>query len=746
MTARRSFLAALAVPWLVAWPLAAQSAPEVVDLEFTGAEAFRAQQLATAIVTRETRCPGILGLRLCFLGLGVEPAYLDREVLHMDALRLRVYYYERGYRNADVRAETAADGDGVRVLFRITEGRPVVVTEVEVLGAPPAVTTDGLPLASGRAFDLVAHEAGRDTLLGRLRNGGYARAQVLLGARIAAERPHEAVVTYDVVPGTRARIGAIAVEGSEASSPALARRMLTFDEGDLYDRSALLESQRNLYGLQIYRHAEVRADLSAEPDTLIPVTVRVAEGTMRRVRFGGGLNTVECGNVEGRWTSRNFLGGGRRFEVRGRVGNLLVSECERYLDRVWTLEQAYDSLTGLVSADFTQPWFFGPRNNIGGGLFAERRSLPEVFVRSAVGGYLSVGRSLGGGAALTLAYRPELTELRTEGDLFFCVSFIACAYEAIQVLREPHWLAPLTLSFSADRTDAVFTPSSGFILRGDVEHAARYTGSDFAYTRLLGEGSTYAGRQGGVIFAARARGGIGWPHEAARTGAVGLNPQKRFFAGGSNSVRGFGPFRLGPTVLGIDAVRWLAEVDDPATPAVEGAGCTVAEINDRSCDAGALTSRPGAFDARPAGGEVLLEGSLEVRFPLPIGNGKLRGAAFLDGGQVWATERSVDMDELVATPGVGLRYYSPVGPIRIDAGFNLQGPRSLPVLTTRVEECIRSTDGCLPVAGARVTLRNTDEIVVLANEVDYQPHTRGLDTFDGWLQRFQLHFSIGQAF
>jgi outer membrane protein insertion porin family len=743
---RGCVLVATALSCLAPLPLSGQSGPEVVDLAFVGARAFRPDQLASAIATSETRCPGLLGLRLCFLGLGVEEAYLDPEVLQTDALRLRVYYYERGYRNAEVRAETESEKDGVRVIFRITEGRPVIVTAVEVVGAPPGIADRDLPLRPGAAFDLVGHEAGRDTLLGRLRNSGYARAQVLLGARIQAEQPYEASVTYEVVPGTQARIGGIRIEGSEASSPDLARRMLTFQEGDLYDRGALLESQRNLYGLQIYRHAEIRADLEEEPDTLIPITVRVAEGSMRRVRIGGGVNTVECGNVEGRWTSRNFLGGGRRLDVRGRLGNLLVPECERYLDPLWTLDNAYDSLTGLVSLDFIQPWFFGPRNNIGGGLFVERRSLPEVFVRSAVGGYVSVGRSLSRSVGVTLGYRPELTELRTEGDLFFCVSFIACAYEDIQVLREPHWLAPLTFSVSVGRSDGILTPRSGFVLRGDLEHAGPYTGSDFAYTRLLGEGTTYAGEQGRVVLAARVRGGIGWPHEAAGTGILRINPQKRFFAGGSNSVRGFGPFRLGPTVLGVDAVRWLATMDDPTTGEVEGAGCAVAEINDGSCDAGALASRPAAFVERPAGGEVLLEGNLEMRFPLPIGNGKLRGAAFLDAGQVWATAGTVALDELVATPGIGIRYYSPVGPIRVDAGFNLQGPRSLPVLTTRVEDCMRSTDGCVGVESQRTTLQNTDEIVVLANRVEYQPYTDGLNTIAGWIDRFQLHFSIGQAF
>ncbi|HUG40621.1 MAG TPA: BamA/TamA family outer membrane protein [Longimicrobiales bacterium] len=747
MKPRRSFRVASALLcWLVAAPLSAQSRPEVVDLEFVGARAFTEQDLAAAIVTAETRCPSLVLWPLCLFGVAQDEAYLDPEVLQADALRLRAFYYERGFRNTLVVPETEAAGDGVRVRFRIAEGSPVLVKEVRVVGAPPGFPARTLPLAPGQPFDLLAREAGRDTLLQRLRNGGYARAQVLLGSSIGSDDPYAATVTYDVIAGNAARIGAVEILGTEESSPDLVRRMLTFREGDLYDRSALLESQRNLYGLQIYRHAEIRADLAAEPDSVVPVRIQLAEGAMRRVRFGGGVNTVECANVEGRWTSRNFMGGGRRLEVRGRVGNLLVPECEQYLDPLWTLDDAYDRLTGLVSVDYTQPWFFGPRNTIGGGVFMERRSLPEVFVRSAVGGYVSVGRSLGRGAGVTLGYRPELTELRTEGDLFFCVSFIACAYEDIQLLREPHWLSPVALSLAVDRTDALFTPSAGFVVRADLEHAAPYTGSDFAYTRLLAEGSTYTGDQGGVVLAARLRSGVAWPHQAEGTRILRLNPQKRFFAGGSNSVRGFAPFQLGPTVLGIDAVTWLAEVDTDSTEVVEGAGCTLAQINDASCDPTPLAGRPGAFEARPAGGEVLLEASVELRFPLPIGAGKLRGAAFLDAGQVWATARVLDLDELAGTPGLGVRYLSPVGPVRMDLGLNLQGPRSLPVLTTVVEECTRTTPGCVSLKGERAWLRNTDEIVVLNRGIEYQPFTAPLDSWEGLFQRLQLHFAIGQAF
>ena len=399
--------------------------------------------------------------------------------------------------------------------------------------------------------------------------------------------------------------------GAEEASPRLIRRMLTFEEGDLYDRSALLRSQRNLYGLQIFRHANVNAELAAVPDSLVPIRIQVAEGDMRRARIAAGANNLECGNLEGRWTSRNFLGDGRRVTVTGRLGNLLIENCGFLVDDEYT---SYTGLTGLLSVDFNQPWFFGVRNNIGFGLFTERRNVPEVFVRSAVGGYVSVGRSLGNNTVISLSYRPELTELRTEGDLFFCVNFVGCTFEELRILQRPNWLSPVALSFNVDRTDALFTPSSGFTVRADLEHAGGYTLSDFAYTRIQAEGSTYVGRPEGVVLATRLRGGVGWAHEGDGSATLGLNPQKRFFAGGPHSVRGFDQYRLGPTVLGIDAVPALADtqrVGERGEVTRHGAGCTAGEINAGTCDVRSLAENaPRLFDRRPVGGEVLLEGNV----------------------------------------------------------------------------------------------------------------------------------------
>lgn len=728
---------ALSVAWAV--PAAAQRS-EVVELRFQGNAAFSRSELTNAIVTEPPSCGIPI---LCLVGIGQKYGELDPSTLEADAFRLRVYYFERGYREAQVAADTAvADSGQVRVTFRIDEGRPVRVATVAMDGLPDGLPRRGLPLKAGAPFDVVEYEATRDTLQNRLWNNGWARGQVLVGYTIQRDEPYRASVRYTVYPGTRARFGAIAVEGTEEVEPEVVHRMLTFEEGSRYSRRALLQSQRNLYGLQLFRYADVEARTDAKPDSIVPVTVQVAEGNTHQVRLGGGANNQECVTVEGQWTSRNFLGQGRRLTVRGQVGNLFIDGCDWLVNDAYT---SYTKLTGLASIDFTQPWFFGPRNSVGVGLFVERRNVPDVFVRSALGGYLSLSRSLGRGASLTLAFRPELTDLLTDNELFFCVNFVACSFEAIDDLQKPHWLSPVTLSFTLDRTDALFTPSQGFTLRLDAEYADAHTGSDFAYTRLLGESRQYFGEQDGVVLATRIRGGVGIPHGDGASATLGLNPQKRFFAGGANSVRGFGQFRLGPTLLGIDAVPNLVNGDTASTRAVDGAGCTMAEVNGGTCDASALPDS--RFDRRPTGGQVLLEGNVELRFPLPFGDGRLRGAVFVDAGQVWATRADFNLRDIVATPGFGFRYQSPIGPIRLDLALNTRGPQELTVLSTGVETCLKGQSGCQPVlySGSRDYLRNTDTVVRLPAVV-YGSGLGQVRTVGDFLQQIQIHFSIGQAF
>lgn len=731
-------LAAAAVPPrpLHAWQAPADSI-EVKKVEFVGAEAFNDDLLASAIVTAPTRCIALPVL--CWMDIGVDRQYFDPLAIGGDVVRLRVFYYQRGYRDAVVTADTARAGSSMRVTFRVREGSPVRVESIDFQSEQPVPSQvmRNLPLVRGAALSLVAYEAARDTIISRLNNHGYALADVLAGYAIPRDSPYVAHVNYELIPGQRARFGSIEVAGAEKVSPAVVRRMLTFHTGDVYARDAVLRSQRNLFAQELFRHAEIREALSPLSDTLVEVRVQVNEGNLHRVRTGLGLSTAEYLNAEGRWISRSFLGGARRLELRGRIANLMAST----LGSTPVFEPCtsiYCRLSGSLAVDFAQPWFFGPLNTFGTGVYVERRTLPDVFVRSATGGYVSFSRSLGPAESISLGFRPELTKLETaEGDLIFCFGFIACGPEEIETLRSARWLSPIALSYARDRSNSIFAPTRGHVLRMDAEYAGMPTGSDFGYTRVVGEITDYSPVGNGLVLAARLR--SGWANAiGAGDSTLRVHPQKRFFAGGPNSVRGFAQYRLGPKVLTVDAVDWLARPEEDG-----GAGCTAQEINSGTCAADALAAdSPDAFTVRPIGGAALLEGNVELRFP--VFRDRVRGAAFLDFGQAWAEPAAANLAGVAWTPGLGVRYFSAVGPIRVDVGYNPQGGERVSIVTSEVEYCPDDPpqSECEPIRDGMVydwrLLRETRVLRAL-EPVRWNPRQSFLD-------RLQLHFSIGQAF
>jgi outer membrane protein assembly factor BamA len=717
--------------------------PELREIRFVGTPSFPAEVLRAAIISNASGCRNIALDLICKLGFAKARENVDPVALQSDVLRLRIFYYERGFREATVALDTVSEGHVLRATFRIDEGQPVRVTSVELNGLEQLDSAsrrvlermpERLPLRAGQPLSLISYEAARDTLLNRLHDLGYARADVFAGYLIPRAAQHAAQISYDVAPGKPVVFGPADVRGNRKVSSAVIHRMLAFHEGDTFSRAAILRSQRNLFALEVFRNVDITVDLSSPSDTITPV-VEVVEGSLNRFRAGVGISTAEFLHAEGSWTGRDFIGGGRTIEVRARVGNVLAEPLAGF-PAFENARAPYDALNGSLTADFTQPWFFAAKNQLNAGLFIERRSIPDVFVRTARGGFLGVNRSLGPGTSARIGYRLELTQLDAE-DLIFCTSFVACDTDQIRILREPHWLAPLTFSFARDRSNSLFAPTRGNIVRLEGELAAGWSASEFSYSRAIGEWSSYREPFRDLVLASRVR--AGWAHATNEPGlGLGLHPQKRFFAGGANSIRGFSQYRLGPKLLTINAVQHLV------LDSVSGAGfpgCSAQQINGGRCDVHLLAdAAPDRFEVRPVGGAVSFEGNLELRFPVVAD--KLRGAAFVDVGQVWSEAHEARVSDVVFTPGVGLRYFSAIGPIRIDLGYNTQGAEQITVLTTKV--CDASVDPCSPdsirdgVVYSADRLRNT-RVLTQLGQVGWGANRSPWD-------RLQLHFSIGQAF
>jgi outer membrane protein assembly factor BamA len=734
-------LAAGAIALFAAGPATAQiGRTEVREVGFVGNQAFPTDSLARAIVTRETECRSVVLTPFCWADaeFAIQRSYLPRRELPRDQLRLRLWYRARGYREAAVDTATVVHEDGTAaVTFTIDEGEPVRVGAIQFFGAEdlddPELLSD-LPLEVGVPLSTIALDATRDTLVNRLADNGFARADVLRSFFIPAEDPYNAGVTFDIAPGPRARYGHVSVDGNENLSESTVLRTLQFRAGDVYRVSRLQQAQARLFGLGIIRSASVVPDFETGPDSVIPVAVRLQEGDLHRVRTGGGWSTAECFDVDARWVNRNYFGGGRRLQVRGRVSNILANGFHEMLCPQSGSEE-FGQLNGILQADFTQPWLFSTRNSFMASVYVERQSLPDVFIQRAAGMAFAITRFIGPRTPFTASYRPELSQL-IAAEILFCTSFLVCSPEDIESLLGANWLAPVGLNFTRTTTNNVLNPSRGYSMVLDLEHAARWTGSNFPYNRALAEGSAYERITDRNVLAGRLR--TGWVDAGRFEQALGrdpesdiVHPQKRFYGGGANSVRGFAQGRLGPGVLTPRDVRLLL---DPQTTG--GAGCAPESIVDLTCDASPLGD--GGFIQRPTGGTRVLEGNLELRFPLASG---FEAATFADFGQVWGPDEAVSLGDLEVTPGVGIRYLSPIGPLRFDLAYQFRGGQELSVVTNQLRPFDPLVDEApLMVDGQEVPWVATETLAVLTPTVLFD------DSPALSLRRLQLHISIGQAF
>ena len=695
----------------------------------------RQSDLLQSIYTTSSHCNGFLLVPFCWISKAkyfYTKNYLDHKELERDVLRARVFYWKRGYREAEVDTVVVPRGKNqVGVTFLIKEGPATTVSDIIVSQPTPLLSRRELSrrvvLAKNAPLNLIRLDSSRISLQSALFDQGYADAEVDT-AVVIDTASRTAVVKLTLVPKYKTTVEDIVITGNQGVSQRTIGKSLTFHIGDIFKRSEMLRSQRALYESNLFRRAaiEPRPPIDiATPDSAKIVVVTVQEAPPREARMSAGFNTVDFFQVDGRFTHYNFMGSARRLDIQAVVGNLFASSLNgRGIFHNASVPQTsqlarYFVPTYNASIDLRQPWFLSPHNELALSLFTHRRSAPGIYVDRGYGTSFTFTRDVAERAPLSLNYRFEISKVDA-GDVYFCINYGVCDTPTLEALRGNQRLSPFSITSVIDRTNDPFSPNRGYRANASVEHASAYTMSDFRYNRATLDGAGFfAVRTRGAI-GAHAR--IGWVSPLGSTSqAVGigadlgngiLHPRKRFYAGGSHSVRGFGENQLGPRVLTIP-ITSLQSHDSLNVACTSGTDVT-------ACDpsAGGLLDRD--FQPSPLGGNFVVEGSVEARFPLWR---DLMGAGFVDAGMVrQKTDPTLPKRKAAITPGFGVRYHSPVGPIRADVGINPGGTESLPVVTENV------------VNGQKT-------LVTLQKRRTYAPTKGG-----GFLDRVVLHLSIGEAF
>jgi len=646
---------------------------EVRGLHFEGNRTFDSDELSARVLTTPSsftrRHFKIFGARRCYPDVGLKP----------DVDALKALYQNNGFykTTVDTLVKPVAP-KAVEVTFRINEGEPLRIDSLTIAGLdsvpdPKSIVSD-LQMKVGGRFGLLLLFTDIDSINARLRNAGYPRADILKSYRTHPDQLR-AEVNLDVTTGPRTRFGSIEVQRTGVKDKpaqidsAIVLRLLGFGSGNWYSDRALSDAQRNLYNVGAYRHVGIALDTAAQQsDSVADVLVDLREDYMRQYDLEEGWATLDCFRVNSQYTDKNFLDAAHHLELTGRVSKLGYGEptstsairnlCYRSL-----LDQdslASSKLNYYAGATVREPTLFGTHCVPSYSVYTERRGEWKAYLRTTeVGGKFSATRNVGLGMPFRVGYTFEVGQTQAQPAVL-CAQFSRCDQRSQADVQKRLRLAVASASLQRIRTDNAVEPTSGYVVAGEVRGATPAIGSDPLLPFLKGtaDGSWYHKLQSRVVFAGRLRGGI-ISGGAARDSAAKLPPpQERLYAGGATSVRGFQQNELGPLV-------YLISQDNLDS----------VHITDTSY---ALVAKPtaGAFRSIPVGGNLLFVANVELRVRDPFFPALLEYVPFLDAGAVQQVGvHNLSPGKLSYTPGLGIRVFSPIGPIQLNAGYNPYGGR-----------------------------------------------------------------------
>ena len=547
----------------------------------------------------------------------------DPLTFRADLDRLRQLYRNRGYYHAVVfhDVELPAKGRKVRAVVYVREGSPVYVEEVCVeLGGVQLPAADRelllahVPIERGDVFTDEAYGRALVYLRTFYREHGFARVQITRAAAVDVRRD-ATTVRFALDSGPPSVFGTVRVSGAGSVGEDVVVREIAFKPDEPFKQSLIERTRQNLVGLRLFR--TVRIDEDKGRNRRVGIRIQVAEGPSHEVQLGVGYETEEQVRGLASWRDYNFLGGARQLGFSARASFLRRS----------------------VAADFLQPHFPGPHDRVRL-LLIEQQEDEDTYDNDR--SRLS--------PRIEWEALPGLTPYA-----FYRIEYDSLSSIKPRVKRLFPEIAPSNgvlsgFGFGVDwnGSDDLLDPTRGWVANAAVEPVGGFLGGDFSFLRLNLEGRRYQPLVGRLSAALRLHLGTAEPLD----GSTDIPLFERFYAGGINSVRGY------------DRRRVARPLERPGGRTPEEARAALA--------ADPLITR---IADKPIGGRSLVETSFELRHPI---TDKLGGALFLDAGQVSRDSYDFPFASLLYGTGFGVRYASPVGPIRLDLGFPINPPPGEP--------------------------------------------------------------------
>jgi translocation and assembly module TamA len=495
------------------------------------------------------------------------------------------------------------------VAVSFTLGTLYHLRRIDIDGEVPASINarETLGLNTGQPAVAAAVLAGGSRLLSALQEQGYAFAQV--DPPIAYEAADAPVLDlrFQVVAGRKVNIGDIHIEGLKRVHESLVRRRLLLHTGDVYKPSAIEAARRDLLGLNVFGQVSVQTGTAADESGGVPITFKLRERLRHAISLSAAYSSDLGGSGGATWTDRNLLGNAEQLTFAAAVINLGGSD---------TTGTGYDT-----SVKYLLPEFLHRDQSLQFAVSAIKQQL-EAYDQTAKTASMTLSRKLSSiwtvSAGISTTVEQILQVINAKEEPAGSGMFVP---DPATTFNYTLFALPLKVIYdSTDLPTPLDDPRHGFraALNLTPTLAIGHPNATFLITTL--SASTYfdlnkllpAVEPGRSVLAGRALAGI-----ALGASELSLPPDQRFYAGGTSTIRGYGYQLVGPTF--------------PNT-------------------------------GNPSGGTAITTAGLEFRQRLYASWGVV---AFVDAGQVSTSLRPLHSEVRTGT-GAGMRYYTPIGPIRFD--------------------------------------------------------------------------------
>ncbi|HET9742317.1 MAG TPA: POTRA domain-containing protein [Terriglobales bacterium] len=564
------------------------------------------------------------------------------KLLHTSVKNLEAVYQADGYSDVKVVPQVTTNKGDVFVTFRVTEGERDIVEALKVEGnnTQPIsqLAPKGLNLGPGKPYSQKLVDEDRNHIMARYLNLGYLIATFRESAKPADKDKHHLEVTYVIDEGPQVHTNQLVTLGRGDTRQSLVSRETTVPVGQPLREDQMLTSETQLYNLGVFDWAEIDPRRRITTQTQEDVVVKVHEAKKNDLTYGFGFDVINRGGSIPSGTvavpGLPVVGLSNKFKTSQKTyyGPRALIEYTR--KNLWGKAESL-SFTALGARldqrgaiIYTDPFWFGTNWSSSTNISAEHDAQNPIFTSVIGQGGYQLQRALNPDKTTNLFLRYQFSETGITNLLI---------PELVPAGDQHVRLSTLSATYVRDTRDFILDAHKGIYETLELDMNPSSLGSNFNFGRLLGQVAYYKKIPDNIIFANSIRLGFA----EAFSGHVPLS--ETFFTGGPNTLRGFPLNGAGPQ-------RTIPACGNPSDPST----CAPITV--------------------PVGGNELFLVNSEFRIPVPLKQG-LSVVPFYDGGNVF---RTIGFHgQYTNSVGFGFRYALPVGPVRVDFGYNLNAPPGL---------------------------------------------------------------------